>query len=54
MVPTILIDERQFDISLDLSSLLNVSDKLVVGDEIWCFQYDPETKYHSKERKLKS
>jgi hypothetical protein len=51
MVPRILSydqKQRQLDVCSDLSRQLaegnNFSDRVITGDESWCFQYDPEAK----------
>jgi len=47
MVPRILTHgqkQRRLHISSDLFSNTEMSDSVITGDEMWCFQYDPETK----------
>jgi histone-lysine N-methyltransferase SETMAR len=58
MVPRILSDEQKQQ-RLDVCSVLshqlpeenNVLDRVITGDESWCFQYDPETKCQSMQWK---
>jgi hypothetical protein len=54
MVPQILSDDqkqRWLDVCSELSRQLaegnNFLDTVIIGDELWCFQYDPETKRQS-------
>jgi hypothetical protein len=54
MVPQILSDDqkqRGLDVCSDLSHQLakrnNFLDRVITGDESWCFQYNPETKCQS-------
>jgi len=47
MVPQILThDQKQhwLHISSDLLCNAEMLDRVITGDETWCFQYDPETK----------
>jgi len=46
MVPRILthVQKRQLHISSDLLRNAEIFDRIITGDETWCFQYDPETK----------
>jgi len=47
MVPRILTHDqkqRRLHISSDLLCNAEMFDKVITGDETWCFQYDPETK----------
>jgi len=47
MVPRILTHDqkqRRLNISSDLLSNAEKFDRVITGDETWCFQYDPETK----------
>ena len=46
MVPRILthVQKRQLHISSDLLRNAEMFDRIITGDETWCFQYDPETK----------
>jgi dTDP-4-dehydrorhamnose 3,5-epimerase-like enzyme len=49
MVPLILTDDqkRQLHISSNLLHNTEMLDRVITGDEIWCFQYNPETKHQS-------
>jgi len=50
MVPRILTHDqiqRRLHISSDLLRKAELFDKVITGDETWCFQYDPETKRQS-------
>jgi len=42
-------DQKQcwLHISSDLLCNAEMSDRVITGDEMWCFQYDPETKWWS-------
>jgi hypothetical protein len=58
LVPQIFSDdqkERWLDVCSDLSRQLakgnNFLDRVIMGDESWCFQYDPETKFQSMQWK---
>jgi hypothetical protein len=58
MVPRILSDDhnqRRLDVCSDLSHQLtegnNFLDRVIIGDESWYFQYDPETKRQSMQWK---
>jgi len=54
MVPQILTynqKQRRFHISSDLLCNAEMFDRVIAGDETWCFQYDPETKRQSKQWK---
>ena len=46
MVPRILthVQKRQLHISSDLLRNAEIFDRIITGDETWCFQYDTETK----------
>jgi hypothetical protein len=47
MVPRILTHDqkqRRLHISSDLLRSAETFDRVITGDETWCFQYDPETK----------
>jgi len=47
MVPRILTHDqkqRHLHISSDLLCNVEMFDRVITGDETWCFQYDPETK----------
>jgi hypothetical protein len=49
-VPRILTDDqkqRRLHISADLLHNAEVFDRVITGDETWCFQYDPEIKRQS-------
>jgi hypothetical protein len=50
MVPRILTDDQKqqwLHISSDLLHNAEMFDKVITGDETWCFQYDPETKHQN-------
>jgi hypothetical protein len=50
MVPRILTNEHKqhwFHISSDLLHNAEMYDRVITGDETWCFQYDLETKLQS-------
>jgi hypothetical protein len=58
MVPRILSDDqkqRRLDVCCDLSRQLaegnNFLDRVITGDESWCFQYNLETKRQSMQWK---
>ena len=54
MVPRILTHDqkqRRLHISTDLLRNAEMSDRVITGDETWCFQYDPETKRQSMQWK---
>jgi histone-lysine N-methyltransferase SETMAR len=54
MVPRILTHDqkqRRLHISFELSGNEGMFDRVITGDETWCFQYDPETKRQSKQWK---
>jgi histone-lysine N-methyltransferase SETMAR len=58
MVPRILSDDQKqqlLDVCSDLSRQLakgnNFLDRVITGGELWCFQYDPETKRQSMQWK---
>jgi histone-lysine N-methyltransferase SETMAR len=58
MVPRILSHDRKkqrIDVCSDLSRQLaegnNFLDRVIMGDESWCFQYVPETKRQSMQWK---
>jgi hypothetical protein len=46
MVPRILTDDqkRRIHISFDSSHNAEMSDRVISGDETWCFQYESERK----------
>jgi len=46
MVPRILIHDQkhQLHISPDLLCNAEMFNRVITSDEMWCFQYDPETK----------
>ena len=47
MVPRILTHDhkqQRLHISSDLLRNAEMFDRVIIGDETWCFQYDPETK----------
>jgi hypothetical protein len=43
------MSDHHVDVCSDLSSQLTNTffSKIITGDEIWCFQYDPESKQQS-------
>ena len=42
MVPRILtLDQKQHWLHISYAEMF---DMVITGDEMWCFQYDPETK----------
>jgi len=43
--------QRRLHISSDLLRNAEVFDRVITGDETWCFQYDPETKRQSMQWK---
>jgi hypothetical protein len=48
MMPQILTHDQQQHrllISSDLLHNAEMFDRVITGDETWCFQYDPETKH---------
>jgi len=54
MAPRILTHDqkqRRLHISSDLLSNAEMFDRVITGDETWCFQYDPETKRQSMQWK---
>jgi hypothetical protein len=58
MVPRILSDDQKqqrLDVCSDLSRQLaegkNFLDRVIMDDESWCFQYNPETKHQSMQWK---
>ena len=54
MVPRILTDDqkkRRLHISSDLLRNAEKFDRVIAGDEKWCFQYDPERKRKSMQWK---
>ena len=54
MVPRILThDQKQlrFHILSDILRKAEMFGKIITGDETWCFQYNPETKRQSMQRK---
>jgi len=57
MVPQILTrDQKQcrLHISSDILRTAEMLDRVITGDETWCFQYDPETKRQSKQWKTEN
>jgi histone-lysine N-methyltransferase SETMAR len=57
MVPQILTHDqkqRQLHISSDLSCNTETFDRVITGDETWCFQYDLETKRQSMQWKTQN
>jgi len=56
MVPLVLAyDQKQhrLHISFDLLRNAEMFDRVITGDETWCFQYDPETKRQSMQWKTR-
>jgi hypothetical protein len=58
MVPRILSDDQKqrwlhvcSDLSRQLAEGNNLLDRVIMGDESWCFQYNPETKCQSMQWK---
>jgi len=54
IVPRILTHDqiqRRLHISSDLLRNAEMFDRVITGDETWCFQYDPETKRQSMQWK---
>jgi len=43
--------QRRLHISTDLLRNAEMFDRVITGDETWCFQYDPETKQQSMQWK---
>ena len=57
MMPQILThDQKQYQlhISSDLLRNAEMFDRIITGDETWCFQYDLETKRQSKQWKTQN
>jgi histone-lysine N-methyltransferase SETMAR len=57
MVPQILThDQKQswLHISSDLLRNAEKFDRVITGDDTWCFQYDPETKRQSMQGKTQN
>ena len=57
MVPRILTHDqkqRRLHISSDLLCNAEMFDKVITGDETWCFQYDPETKWQGMQWKTQN
>jgi len=57
MVPRILTHdqkERRLHISSDLLRNAEMFDRVITGDETWCFQYDPETKRQTMQGKTQN
>ena len=46
--------KRRLHISFDLLRKAEMFDSVITGDEMWCFQYNPETKRQSKQWKTKN
>ena len=57
MVPRMLTHDqkqRRIHISSDLLRKAEMFDRAITGDETWRFQYDPETKRQSMQRKTQN
>jgi len=57
MVPRILTHDqkqRRIHISSDLLRNAEMFDRVITGDETWCFQYDPETQRQSMQWKTQN
>jgi hypothetical protein len=57
IVPQILQHDqkqRRLHISSDLLHNAEMSDRVITGDETWCFQYHPETKRQSMQWKTQN
>jgi len=57
MVPRILThDQKQRRLHISSDHLCNAEmfDRVITGDETWCFQYDPETKWQSMQWKTQN
>ena len=56
MVPRILTHDqkRRLHILSDLLRNAEMSDRIITGDETWCFQYNPETKRQSMQWKTQN
>jgi hypothetical protein len=56
MVPRILTHDqkRQLHISSDLLCIAEMFDRVITDDEMWCFQYDLETKRQSMQWKIQN
>ena len=57
VVPQILTHDqiqRRLHISSDLLRNAEMFDRVITGDETWCFQYDPETKRQSMQWKTQN
>ena len=57
MVPRILTHDqkqRRLHISSDLLRNAEIFDRVITGDETWCFQYDPETKRQNMQWKTQN
>jgi len=57
MMPRILTydqKQRRLHISSDLLRNAGMFDRVINGDETWCFQYDPETKRQSMQWKIQN
>ena len=46
--------QRRLHISSDLLRSVVMFDRVITGDETWCFQYDPETKRQSMQWKTQN
>jgi histone-lysine N-methyltransferase SETMAR len=57
VVPRILTHDqkqRQLHISSDLLCNAQMFDRVITGEEMWCFQYDPKTKQQSMQWKTQN
>jgi hypothetical protein len=57
MVPRILTDDQKqhrFHSSSDILRYVDMFDRVITGDEAWCFQYDRETRRQSMEWKTQN
>ena len=57
IVPRILTyvqKKRRLHVSSDFLRNAEMNDRVITGDETWCFQYDPETKRQSMQWKTQN
>jgi hypothetical protein len=55
MVPWILTDDKHLlHISSDVLHSAEMFERIITGDETWCFQYDPETKCQNMQWKTQN
>ena len=47
-------EQRRLHISSDLLRNAEMFDRVITGDETWCFQYEPETKRQSMQWKTQN